>query len=57
MMLVDPWLLSILRCPVCHEPVDEDAEASELVCTGCGERYPVEDGIPNMLPPGERDAG
>ncbi len=57
MTLIDPWLLSILRCPVCREPVEEDVEGSALVCTGCGERYPVEDGIPNMLPPGERDAG
>ena len=23
---------------------------SELVCTKCGSRYPIEDGIPRMLP-------
>lgn len=55
MTLIDPWLLGILRCPVCREPVTEDVEESVLVCTGCGERYPVEDGIPNMLPPDEPD--
>jgi uncharacterized protein YbaR (Trm112 family) len=25
-----------------------------LTCTGCRERYPIEDGIPNMLPPDQR---
>jgi uncharacterized protein YbaR (Trm112 family) len=52
MSLIDPMLLEILRCPVCLEPVSEDLEGSALVCSGdSGHRYPVEDGIPNMLPP------
>jgi uncharacterized protein YbaR (Trm112 family) len=25
------------------------------VCTECGEEYPIEDGIPNLLPPDMRD--
>lgn len=54
MALVDPWLLEILRCPVCRAPVVEDEEASVLRCTAADHIYPVTDGIPNMLPPDER---
>lgn len=37
---------------------DRDGEeilAGTLVCTECGERYPIEDGIANLLPPDMRD--
>lgn len=47
-MPVPDELLSILACPQCHQPLR--AEGDELVCTGCGLRYPVRDGIPVMLP-------
>jgi uncharacterized protein YbaR (Trm112 family) len=47
-MSVPEELLSILVCPQCHRPVRPEGE--ELVCTGCGLRYPVRDGIPVMLP-------
>ena len=40
-------LLSILACPVDHAPVTD--ETTHLVCTSCGRRYPVRDGIPVML--------
>jgi uncharacterized protein YbaR (Trm112 family) len=54
MTLIDPLLLEILRCPVCRVEVTEDAEESALVCTQeRSHRYPVEDGIPNMLPPAD----
>lgn len=42
-------LLAILVCPVDYAPVRQ--EGSALVCTACGTVYPIEDGIPNMLPP------
>ncbi len=49
-MIVDPELLQILRCPLCHAEVEEVEETSELVCVGCGHRYPVDDhGIPDMV--------
>ena len=61
-------LLEILCCPLDkHELELEDAEYDEgdaddaevvdgdLVCTECGERYPIEDGIPNLLPPDMRE--
>jgi uncharacterized protein len=40
-------LLDILVCPVDKAPVRQ--EGDRLVCTQCGRRYPIEDGIPNML--------
>ena len=56
-------LLEILCCPMdkhdleLEEPEYDDGEvvSGTLVCTECGERYPVEDGIPNLLPPDMRD--
>ncbi|MCX7618542.1 MAG: methytransferase partner Trm112 [Tepidiforma sp.] len=58
-------LLEILCCPVCRGELElRDAEEAEgeivagtLVCLGCGERYPITDGIPNMLPPDQRHGG
>ncbi len=46
-MPVDRELLEILACPVDKQPVRE--EGDRLVCTKCGRRYPVRDGIPVML--------
>jgi uncharacterized protein YbaR (Trm112 family) len=56
-------LLDILCCPldkseleleVIREDDDEILEG-RLVCTECGEEYPIEDGIPNLLPPDMRE--
>lgn len=57
-------LMEILCCPVDkHELELEVAERGEddsiiegtLTCTECGEVYPIEDGIPNLLPPDMRE--
>ncbi len=54
-------LMDILACPVCkHHPLElkidkEDAKevlAGSIRCAKCKIDYPIEDGIPNMLPPG-----
>lgn len=45
--VIRPELLEILACPACKAKVRLDGE--ELVCEGCGRRYPIEDGIPIML--------
>ena len=57
-------LVDILACPLCHEPLtlhverEEDGEVLEghLECTSCHERYPIVEGIPNLLPPDLREA-
>jgi uncharacterized protein YbaR (Trm112 family) len=56
---IDDWLLDILACPVCHAPLREDQQASELVCTSasCGLAYPVRDDIPVLLAEQARKPG
>jgi uncharacterized protein YbaR (Trm112 family) len=52
-------LMEILCCPVCKgdleltikkESGDEVVDGT-LHCKKCNEDYPIEDGIPNLLPP------
>ena len=55
--------LEILRCPLDKAELEltvtkrEDEEILEgtLTCTECGETYPIEDGIANLLPPDMRE--
>lgn len=55
-------LMDILCCPVCKGDLqlkvkrEEGGEIIEgsLYCPKCEETYPIEDGIPNLLPPGLR---
>ncbi len=59
-------LMDILVCPLdkreleleADEVDDDDDEILEgrLTCTECGEVYPIEDGIPNLLPPDMRES-
>lgn len=52
-------LMDILVCPVCKGEleltVDEEKDAEivsgSLFCARCQERYPIQDTIPNLLPP------
>ena len=48
LLTIDPELRALLVCPVDHAELRDEADA--LACTRCGRRYPVEDGIPNMVP-------
>ena len=56
-------LMDILCCPLDKSEleleVDEEDEAEvlagRLICSECGEEYPIEDGIPNLLPPDMRE--
>ncbi len=58
-----PELLEILCCPVCHGELTLSVSKSEgreilegtLACAKCREAYPIADGIPDLLPPDERD--
>jgi len=53
-------LLDILACPVCKGDlelsIEEEDDQGEIVngglyCRKCDQRYPIEEGIPNLLPP------
>jgi uncharacterized protein YbaR (Trm112 family) len=56
-------LMDVVCCPLDKADLElsvEDREDDEiltgtLTCTECGEQYPIEDGIPNLLPPDMRD--
>ena len=56
-------LIDILACPVCKGPLtlavtkEEDSEIVEgsLHCAACDETYPIQDTIPNLLPPELRE--
>ncbi len=58
-----PDLLEILRCPVCRGELSLTVRAKEgveivtgtLACATCRVDYPIDDGIPDLLPPNERD--
>lgn len=57
-------LLDILACPLCKAPLEltveeekeEEVIRGQLTCSQCSERYPIEDSIPNLLPPEMRQA-
>ena len=49
MSLIDPGLAEVLVCPVDHGDLQQNEETERLICTECGRRYPVRDGIPIML--------
>lgn len=42
-------LVKILACPVCKS--DLEYKASFLICKKCNITYPIENGIPILLPP------
>jgi uncharacterized protein YbaR (Trm112 family) len=56
-------LLDIVCCPLDKSALELEATARDgdeimdgtLTCSECGETYPIEDGIPNLLPPDMRD--
>ena len=56
-------LADMLICPVCKaelslsicKQVDGDVLTGGLTCLASGTRYPIEDGIPNLLPREHQD--
>jgi uncharacterized protein YbaR (Trm112 family) len=56
-------LMEILACPICKGDLElvigkqdgEEIVEGTIKCKKCNIDYPVEDGIPNMLPPDERE--
>lgn len=59
MTVVNEELMEIVCCPVDKEALEltvterdgEEIIEGELTCTECNAVYPIEDGIPNLLPP------
>ena len=56
--------MDVVCCPLDKADLELDVEdrdeeeevlAGTLTCTECGETYPIEDGIPNLLPPDMRE--
>lgn len=47
--MIDAQLLEILACPACPERPPVSLDGERLVCSQCGRRYPIRDGIPVML--------
>ncbi|MCI4331188.1 MAG: methytransferase partner Trm112 [Thermoplasmata archaeon] len=58
-----PDLMEVLCCPLCRGDLvlaakdlqGEEILSGELTCSKCQTVYPIQDGIPNLLPPDERD--
>jgi uncharacterized protein YbaR (Trm112 family) len=48
-MAVDPYLLEILRCPVCKAELSLKEDGSGLKCRECKRVYPIRNDIPIML--------
>jgi uncharacterized protein len=56
-------IMDILCCPTCKADLTLDIKKREgdeiilgtLTCTKCHEEYPIEDGIPNLLPHEKHD--
>ena len=52
-------LVDLLACPICKgdlelevfEENEEEIISGKLICKNCKIEYPIEDGIPNILPP------
>lgn len=57
-------LMEIICCPLDKSTLeldvirrdDDEILEGRLVCTECGEEYPIDEGIPNLLPPDMREA-
>ena len=43
-------LFDILACPLCRADLEYTKDKRSLVCSECGAKYPIEDGIPNLIP-------
>jgi uncharacterized protein YbaR (Trm112 family) len=48
--VIQPWLAEILVCPRCRGKLRAQPDGGAFVCAACRVLYPVEDGIPQMLP-------
>ena len=47
-------LYNILACPLCKSDIRYSKDKKSLICIKCKTVYPIENGIPNLLPPDQR---
>ena len=47
---LDPKLVEILACPACDNRPPLRLDGETLVCDQCRRVYPIQDGIPSLLP-------
>jgi uncharacterized protein YbaR (Trm112 family) len=55
-------LMDVLACPICKGPLDlvveqekdDEVTRGQLTCRTCTVTYPIEESIPNLLPPALR---
>lgn len=43
-------LFDVLACPLCKSDLEYTKNKKSLICSNCGEKYPIEEGIPVLLP-------
>jgi len=48
--LIDETMLCLLACPACHASLTL-LNPETVLCSGCGRRYPIRDGLPVLLIP------
>ncbi len=51
--MISKEFLNMLACPICKKPIEESGD--ELICKNCKKAFPVQNGIPVMLPEKARD--
>lgn len=47
---MESFLLELLACPNCEDRPKLTQQGTFLICSKCGARYPIVDGIPHLLP-------
>ena len=47
-------LFEILACPLCKANLEYTKDKKGLVCPNCGAKYPILEGIPNLMPPKQK---
>ena len=43
-------IFDILACPLCEAELEYAKDRKWLVCANCGEKYPIREGVPILLP-------
>lgn len=48
-VMIPAKLLKTVVCPICHGGFRLNPDLTELLCTECGKRFRVQDGVPVLL--------